>query len=72
MLWRYDGNKYVQNSALGQFNDGESVSWWATEAVKWAVATGLLNGSNGSLNPQSNVTRAEVAAVLQRYVQNVH
>ena len=72
MLWRYDGNKYVQNSALGQFNDGETVSWWATEAVKWAVATGLLNGSNGSLNPQSNVTRAEVAAVLQRYVQNVH
>ena len=72
MLWRYDGNKYVQNNALGQFNDGTSVSWWATEAVKWAVATGLLNGSNGSLNPQSNVTRAEVAAVLQRYVQNVH
>lgn len=72
MLWRYDGNKYVQNNALGQFNDGSSVSWWATEAVKWAVATGLLNGSNGSLNPQSNVTRAEVAAVLQRYVQNVH
>lgn len=72
MLWRYDGNKYVQNNALGQFNDGTSVSWWATEAVKWAVATGLLNGSNGSLNPQSNVTRAEVAAVLQRYVQSVH
>ena len=35
-----------------------------------AVANGIVNGSNGKLNPQNNATRAEVAAILMRFCEN--
>lgn len=69
MLWRYNGNKYVQADNLSRFNDSASVSWWAAEAVNWAVAAGIINGSNGGLNPQGSATRAEVASILSRFCQ---
>ena len=69
MLWRYNGNKYVQADNLSRFNDSASVSWWAAEAVNWAVAAGIINGSNGALNPQGSATRAEVASILSRFCQ---
>ena len=69
MLWRYNGNKYVQADNLSRFNDSASVSWWAAEAVNWAVAAGIINGANGGLNPQGSATRAEVASILSRFCQ---
>ena len=66
MLWRYNGNKYVQADNLSRFNDSASVSWWAAEAVNWAVAAGIINGG---LNPQGSATRAEVASILSRFCQ---
>lgn len=56
---------------LSQFADFGQVSGWAQDAVRWAVGAGLLNGDNGSLKPQGNATRAEIAAMLMRYCENV-
>ncbi len=52
------------------FNDGDSVSSWAQEAMAWAVKVGLFKGDdNGSLNPLGNATRAEVATLLMRLIK---
>ena len=48
------------------FTDVPSGSYYA-DAVAWAVENGIVNGSNGKLNPQNNATRAEVAAILMRF-----
>ena len=37
--------------------------------MQWAVANGIVNGSNGKLNPQNNATRAEDAAILMRFCE---
>lgn len=56
--------------SLTGFGDGDQVSAWAREAVEWACANGILSGDNqGNLNPRSNSTRAEVAAMLTRFVE---
>ncbi|MBR2521189.1 MAG: S-layer homology domain-containing protein [Oscillospiraceae bacterium] len=73
MLYRYA--KYlgldVSGSApLGGFPDGGEVSDWAREAMQWAVSAGLFRGNtDGTLNPTGNVSRAEVATLLQRMVR---
>ena len=53
---------------LSAFEDGTSVGAWATEAVEWAVGEGVLNGyaGTGELRPASNMSRAEMAAVMMR------
>lgn len=54
------------------FADAKEVSDWAAEAVNWCLAEGLIQGSAEPegimLNPQGEVTRAEFATVLQRYL----
>ena len=56
---------------LSAFADADSVSGWAVEAMQWAVGTGLISGSNGLLCPQSNASRAEVAAILARFAEYI-
>ncbi len=55
------------------FEDDEAVRGYAVEAMKWAVSEGIITGSeNGGklyLNPQKNSTRAQVAAILMRYLK---
>ena len=68
MLYRYAGTPAV-NGSLSDFSDAASVSSYAVNAMQWAVANGIVNGSNGKLNPQNNATRAEVAAILMRFCQ---
>ncbi len=54
-------------ATLDGFTDGGNTADWAKEAARWAVGCGLLRGNaDGSLNPQGNVTRAELAVLLQR------
>lgn len=55
------------------FPDGGEVSGWAREAMSWAVAEGLFTGSGatGELNPTAGATRAEVGAVLMRFINSV-
>ena len=68
MLYRYAGSP-TANGKLDNFSDSASVSSYAENAMQWAVANGIVNGSNGKLNPQNNATRAEVAAILMRFCE---
>ena len=68
MLYRYAGSPAV-NGSLSDFSDAASVSSYAVNAMQWAVANGIVNGSNSKLNPQNNATRAQVAAILMRFCQ---
>lgn len=57
---------------LAQFSDKDAVSSWATEAMSWAVGDGLLTGrTTESLAPKGTASRAEVATILKRYMENV-
>lgn len=68
MLYRYAGSPKADGK-LDSFFDAASVSTYAENAMQWAVANGIVNGSNGKLNPQNNATRAEVAAILMRFCE---
>lgn len=72
MMFRYA--KYLKmdttNSVdLSAFPDGDEVSTFADEAMKWAVAKGIITGKSGRLDPKGEATRAEVAAIIQRFVE---
>lgn len=55
---------------LSSFGDGKTVSAFARDGVRWAVARGIIRGTDRNmLNPQGNATRAEVSAILRRYCE---
>jgi len=66
MLWRYAGQP-AAGIELARFTDSGAVSAWAREAMEWAAAEGLIEGSGGRLAPGSQATRAEVAVILMRF-----
>ena len=72
MLYRYASFKGRDAAAperdLSAFPDADSVSGWALEAMRWAVDANLISGSNGNLRPQGTATRAELAALLSRFL----
>ena len=71
MLYRYAGSPAVEGS-LDRFNDAGKVSGYAADAMRWAVETGLISGmGDGTLNPQGNATRAQLATILMRYCENL-
>ena len=74
ILYRYAQYKKDNTSAsssLNSFSDHASVSGYAVTPLQWAVAEKLVNGSAGKLMPTGNATRAQVAAILHRFVANV-
>lgn len=72
MLWRYAGSPAGDGSAIGRFTDSGKVSSYAVEAMNWAVGTGLFGGmGDGTLAPQGSATRAQVATILMRFVENL-
>ena len=75
ILYRYASFKGRDAATLERepsaFADAGSVSGWALDAMRWAVGTGLISGSNGLLRPQSNASRAEVAAILARFAEYI-
>lgn len=74
ILYRYAQHKKYNtaaSSSLNGFTDQASVSSYATASLEWAVAEKLVNGSAGKLMPTGNATRAQVAAILHRFVENV-
>ena len=72
MLWRYAGSPAGDGSAIGRFTDSGKVSSYAVEAMNWAVGTGLIGGmGDGTLAPQGSATRAQVATILMRFVENL-
>lgn len=68
MLWRYDGCPVSSGTTL-TFTDADRISDYAHDALGWAVNRGILSGRGGGiLDPKGQATRAEVAAVLMRYL----
>ena len=74
ILYRYAQYKQYGTTAsasLNGFSDAAKVSTYAKAPLSWAVAEKLVNGSEGRLLPTGNATRAQVAAILHRFVENV-
>ena len=70
MLYRYAGKPAVTGDLDG-FTDGDQVGDWAEEAMAWAVAEGIVQGDTPTtLNPTGTATRAEAAAMLQRFLED--
>lgn len=73
ILFRYEKAQAPQTDALAAFPDANAVSAYAKDAMNWAVAEGILNGTReGSvvyLDPTGNATRAQMANLLMRYLE---
>ena len=54
---------------LSHFADGESISPYAVSAMNWAVGAGLINGADNRLLPGESASRAQVAAIIHRYLE---
>ena len=78
ILFRYANQQGINTGKrgdFGKFADANKVSSYAVDALQWAVAEGIVGGSSEGgkllLNPQGNATRAEVATILMRFLENV-
>ena len=72
ILYRYakqKGYDISKSADLNGFADANTVSAYATDAMRWAVANGLIQGSNSKLNPKGSATRAQVATILMRFME---
>lgn len=68
---QYKGYDTTQGGmAIREFDDYESISDYAMGAMAWAVNTGLVKGDSNLLYPKGTATRAELAALLHRFVKN--
>lgn len=69
ILWHYAGSPKAYASL--NFVDSDQVAGYSQEAMKWAVESGIINGtSNGMLAPQGIATRAQVAAMLMNFLES--
>lgn len=64
-----DGTALEDTASLASFSDAGEVSSSAREAVEWAVGNGIMNGSNGALNPDGTATRAQAAQLLYQFLK---
>ena len=76
ILYRYAQYKGMTAVTLEEnligFSDQEQVSGYAVQAMNWAVGQELISGmGDGTLNPQGNATRAQVAVILTRFCENI-
>ena len=69
---QYKGYDVTASADLSAYTDAASVSSYAVSAMQWAVGEGLINGvTNTTLVPGGSATRAQVAAILMRFCENV-
>ncbi|MBQ4283080.1 MAG: S-layer homology domain-containing protein [Lachnospira sp.] len=67
---QYNGMDAITLEENLHFDDANEISEYAVSAMNWAVGTGLMKGkSTTTINPKDNATRAEIAAILQRYTE---
>ena len=73
IFYRYAGCKEYDLTAdedLDKFKDADEIADTARAAMQWAVASGLMDGKPGDmLDPQAAATRAEIAAMLRRFIE---
>ena len=71
MLWRLNGSETTTGSLTG-YTDYDKVSDWAGNAMLWATVNGIIEGDEANaLNPTAGCTRAQAAAMLMRFCENV-
>lgn len=70
MLYKYAGKPETKGSLEG-FADAGEVRSFASVPLRWAVEQGIIKGEDGRLNPQEPASRAEVAAMLERFVKAI-
>ena len=68
---RYTGSNLRGTADLSQFSDGDQVSSWAVDSMRWALTNGLITGTGDALRPADTVARAELASVLHAYDLNL-
>ncbi len=67
---KYKGVDVTQTADLSAYTDNASVASWASDAMAWAVNKGVITGATSTtLAPAANATRAQVATMLMRYMQ---
>ena len=67
---QYKGIEAVTSEENLHFTDSSEISEYAVSAMNWAVGTGLMKGKSATtINPKDNATRAEIAAILQRFIE---
>ena len=77
ILYRYAQSKGIdvsvgENTNILSYVDVQQASEYAIPALQWAVGAGVLNGKNGDrLAPTGTATRAEIAAIMQRWCENI-
>ena len=77
ILYRYAQSKGIdvsvgENTNILSYVDVQQASEYAILALQWAVGAGVLNGKNGGrLAPTGTATRAEIAAIMQRWCENI-
>ena len=65
----WKGEDVSARAELSRYSDAAAVSSWATDVMRWAVAENLISGvTTDELQPQGAATRAQVAAILQRFL----
>ena len=67
-LYRGQDVSAGETTSLTGYGDAQAVSNYALPAMRWACGTGFLQGANGKLNPSGLATRAQLAAMLHRYL----
>ncbi|MCR5481522.1 MAG: leucine-rich repeat protein [Clostridia bacterium] len=74
ILYRYAASLGYDVSAgadISAYSDAADVSEWARDSMRWAVAVKLMGGSEGKLEPKAHATRAQLATIMKRFVENV-
>ena len=67
-LYRGQDVSAGETTSFTGYGDAQTVSNYALPAMRWACGTGILQGANGKLNPSGLATRAQLAAMLHRYL----
>ena len=66
----YKGYDLTVKGNLDKFKDADKITDYAKTAMQWAVGSGLVKGKSGNLlDPQGTATRAEIAAMLHRFIE---
>jgi hypothetical protein len=68
---KFKGYDVSMSADLSKYTDAGSISSWAKDAISWANANALIQGDGAKLTPTGNAERCQVAAILQRFIENV-
>ncbi|OON98938.1 MAG: hypothetical protein ATN35_02715 [Epulopiscium sp. Nele67-Bin004] len=69
----YEGYSLTGSTSITSFADGGEVSSWAAPAMQWAVGNGIVGGKDGNaLDPKGTATRAEIASIITRFMNNIN